>query len=156
MARTKSSNGKSARKKTRRAARGGSGKPTFGAKTEFVRARPDKTAQEVVEEATQQGLSLTVGYVYNIRTLERKRGSRRPQRAPVPARSTVGGSEQSFRTLVLRIGLDRAEAVLSELKAAFAASAAPSPVGRRPRRASRDVLPSGAELSTNGPADTAA
>jgi hypothetical protein len=45
------------------------------------------------------------------------------------AAASDSGIEPQFRTLVLRIGLDRAESILSQIKAAFS-----SPDGRNPRR----------------------
>jgi hypothetical protein len=103
--------------------------PAFGSKTAFVRAHPNKTAQEVVAAAEQQGLTLTVGYVYNIRATAKKNGGA----VATPARGVASRSdiEIQLRTLVVRVGLDRAERILSEIKAAFSSADGSSPRRRR-------------------------
>lgn len=123
--------------------------PAFGAKSEFVRARPELSAQEIVAEAAKHGIELTTGHVYNIRALDRKKGggagTTAPRgargRAPVRAETDV---DVQFRTLVVRIGLDRAKALLSELEARLTGSA-PRRRGRRP--AATDGTSSGSASS---------
>lgn len=98
-------------------------KHAFGAKAAFVRAHPSTPAGELVQLAEQEGMSLTVGHVYNIRSKLKKQGgapaASEPTAAASPSRD--GGSlDAQLRTLVIRIGLDRAERVFAELKASLA------------------------------------
>lgn len=126
--------------------------PAFGAKSEFVRARPELSAQEVVAEAAKHGIELTTGHVYNIRALDRKKGggagTTAPRgargRAPVRAETDV---DVQFRTLVVRIGLDRAKALLSELEARLTGSAPSAPRRRGRRPAATDGTSSGSASS---------
>ena len=135
MARTKSRKSKAKRAKAQ--SNGGGEKrarPAFGAKSEFVRARPNKTAQEIVAEATEHGLPMTVGHVYNIRAIDKKKGGTAAAPSPTRARAPQAGGdvERELRTIVARIGLDRAEAVFAEVRAAFA-GASPTAAPRRRR-----------------------
>ncbi len=107
-------------------------KAAFGAKSQFVRSKPDITAQEVVELAKKQGIKLTASHVYNIRANDKKKnqgGSKSPvvktsrkskAKNGLVARANRSNApaplEGQFRTLVLRMGLDRAEQIFSELK----------------------------------------
>jgi hypothetical protein len=97
-------------------------KSPLGAKAAFVRANPAGTAQELVKLAKAQGLGLTVGHVYNIRSNDKKKqGAVDPAgSAPAASRSERSSAESpldaQLRTLVIRIGLDRAERVFTELK----------------------------------------
>jgi hypothetical protein len=100
-------------------------KPPLGAKAAFVRANPTATAQELVALGKKQGISLTAGHVYNIRADDkRKRLAQESGGAERPVRSASSSSEQSqldaqLRTLVIRLGLDRAEQVFTELKSSL-------------------------------------
>jgi hypothetical protein len=96
-------------------------KSPLGAKAAFVRANPSGTAQELVKLAKKQGLGLTVGHVYNIRSNDKKKQSADPMGTAPRASSSERSSSDSpldaqLRSLVIRIGLDRAERVFSELK----------------------------------------
>jgi hypothetical protein len=86
-----------------------------------------------VAAAEQQGLTLTVGYVYNIRAAAKKNGA--VVAMPTQGVASSSGIEAQLRTLVVRIGLDRAERILAEIKAAFSSAEGPSP--RRQRRAAQ-------------------
>jgi len=106
----------------------------LGAKAAFVRANPDATAQQVVALGKKQGIPLTLGHVYNIRTEDRKKqqNTSSPSDAgPAVPGSPVSGSSVSgsmrsargtsqadaeLRSLVLRVGLDRADQILADLK----------------------------------------
>jgi hypothetical protein len=126
--------------------------PAFGSKTAFVRARPNKTAQEVVAEAAQQGLTLSVGYVYNIRATAKKNGG--SVTAPALPVASGSGIEMQLRTLVLRIGLDRAERILSEIRTAFAAADGLAP--RRRRQQARSGSSTSSESGTDSTASAQA
>ena len=117
-------------------------KPAFGAKAAFVRAHPSISAGELVTLAEQEGMTLTVGHIYNIRSKLKKQGgavaaeaapgtSAPRDSSPRDSGSRDSGSRDSgsrdsgsldaqLRTLVIRIGLDRAERVFAELKASLA------------------------------------
>jgi len=96
----------------------------LGAKAAFVRSNPSATAQEIVKLGKKQGITLTAGHVYNIRADDKKRrltsdlpGSDATTRATAATtRSASTQLDAQLRTLVIRIGLDRAEQVFSELK----------------------------------------
>jgi hypothetical protein len=96
-------------------------KSPLGAKAAFVRANPSGTAQELVKLAKKQGLGLTVGHVYNIRSNDKKKSADPMGTAPRASSSERSSSDSpldaQLRSLVIRIGLDRAERVFSELKA---------------------------------------
>lgn len=99
-------------------------KPRSGSKAAFVRANPTASAREIVELGAKQGISLTVGHVYNIRAEDkRKRGQAASGQSPAAASQSAREASQleaQLRTLVIRIGLDRAERVFSELKSTLA------------------------------------
>jgi hypothetical protein len=101
-------------------------KHAFGAKAAFVRAHPSTPAAELVQLAEQEGMALTVGHIYNIRSKQKKQGGEAVSAGAEPvavAPATRGDSsslDAQLRTLVIRIGLDRAERVFSELKASLA------------------------------------
>src|SRR5262245_33096253 len=100
-------------------------KHAFGAKAAFVRAHPSTPAGELVELAEQEGMTLTVGHIYNIRSKHKKQAGEtapagaEPAAAPAP-RGDASSLDAQLRTLVIRIGLDRAERVFAELKASLA------------------------------------
>lgn len=81
-------------------------------------------AVELVEEAKKQGFKLSPGFIYNIRAADKKRGGG-PR--SYSARSSAGGSrasakasgsmENQLRSVILRMGLDGAEAVFADLRA---------------------------------------
>lgn len=100
-------------------------KHAFGAKAAFVRAHPSTPAGDLVELAEQQGMSLTVGHIYNIRSKLKKQGgpaspAAEPAAESSPAPREPGSLDAQLRTLVIRIGLDRAERVFAEIKASLA------------------------------------
>lgn len=114
-------------------------KAAHGIKSQFVRSKPAATAQEVVDLAKKQGIKLTASHVYNIRANDKRRGqstSSTDQSPPSPPAkrgrkagnglatqsSGVAPLDAQFRTLVLRMGLDRAEQLFSELKATLTMS----------------------------------
>jgi hypothetical protein len=101
-------------------------KPAFGAKAAFVRAHPSTPAGELVQLAEQEGLTLTVGHIYNIRSKHKKQAGETGSAGGEPAaavptpRGDSSSLDAQLRTLVIRIGLDRAERVFAELKASLA------------------------------------
>ncbi len=104
-------------------------KAAHGSKATFVRANPTLAAPELVKLAKQQGMSLTVGHVYNIRASDKSKqrvvGSSQTSAsagaAPFAsaAKTDLPRLETQLRTLILRIGLDRAEQLFSELKSSL-------------------------------------
>jgi hypothetical protein len=107
MPKSKSRRSKKSTTKRKPSSRGNAAPAAAGSKTAFVTARPNKTAQQVVADAAQHGTTLTVGYVYNIRAMAKKKAGAGGERDRAAA--SDAGIEPQFRTLVLRIGLDRAE-----------------------------------------------
>jgi hypothetical protein len=102
-----------------------SGKPRFGAKSEFVRSLDRSlSAAEVVALADKRGLRLTPAFVYNIRSAEARaskarqpaKGSRRTPRPASPASSP----EAQLRAAIAQIGLARAREILQEVEDTFA------------------------------------
>lgn len=93
-------------------------KQPFGAKAAFVRAHPTTPPAELVQLAEQDGMTLTVGHIYNIRSKQRKLGEPSEPAAVAVAAPSPGAAslDAQLRTLVIRIGLDRAERVFAELK----------------------------------------
>ena len=112
-------------------------------KSQFVRTLPNATAKDVVAAAKKQGMTLSIGQVYNIRSVAKKRAgggsAKRPtdsqpalasmprerspkkaQRKPSAAKTKIVAAlgrsvlEQSFLDLVRRIGTDRAEELLKQ------------------------------------------
>ena len=99
-------------------------------KAAFVRGHADLTAKEVVAKAKAEGIKLTEGYVYNVRTYDKKAGKQgagaRTAAAPV-VRSIASGSstESLLRAVAAEIGLGRAIEMLeverSRVRAAIGA-----------------------------------
>ncbi len=104
-----------------------SGKPRFGAKSEFVRSLDrNLSAAEVVALAAKKGLHLTPAFVYNIRSAEaRTRRARGPAKngATKSARQgevLTGSPEAQLRAAIAQIGLARARQILEEVEDTFA------------------------------------
>lgn len=102
-------------------------KAPHGSKAAFVRANPDVKAPELVALAKKQGLSLTAGYVYNIRASGKGKLQPSPAKQPSsdatspPSAATgqLSRMDAQLRSLILSIGLYRAEQVFSDLKASL-------------------------------------
>lgn len=95
-----------------------------GPKADFVRANPTVTARELVELGKKQGILLTASHIYNIRGKDKNKRAPMPLNYASPASSISLARDPSLldaqlRTLVIRIGLDRAERLLDELKSAL-------------------------------------
>jgi len=100
-------------------------------KSEFVRAHPGISAPEVVRLAKEQGITLNDSLVYNVRSQQRKKVEKSgttetptpTSAAAAPAKQLAAKSplEAQFRALVLRIGLDRSNELLEQLKTDIAA-----------------------------------
>lgn len=104
-----------------------SGKPRFGAKSEFVRSLDrNLSAAEVVALAEKKGLHLTPAFVYNIRSAEarsrRARGTAKGGAAKNGRRDAVltGSPEAQLRAAIAQIGLARARQILEEVEDTFA------------------------------------
>jgi len=104
-------------------------KQPFGAKAAFVRAHLSTPPNELVKLAEQEGITLTIGHIYNIRSkLKKQQGGAPSVEAAAPERQPssrdtsrdAASLDAQLRTLVIRIGLDRAERVFAELKASLA------------------------------------
>jgi hypothetical protein len=104
-----------------------SGKPRFGAKSEFVRSLDrDLSAAEVVALAQKKGLKLTAAFVYNIRSADARTrrgsasggslGKNGNRSAPL----LTGSPEAQLRAAIAQIGLARARQILQEVEDTFA------------------------------------
>lgn len=94
------------------------------------------TAKEVVSEAQKQGLKITEGHVYNLRSASPKKPKkgattlsgtntgapvkRGPGRPPKVAQPTATADEGVLRRAIAELGLARARAVFAEVESAFA------------------------------------
>jgi len=93
-------------------------------KSEFIRQRADKKAAEIVAQAKALGVSMTVGFVHTVRANARRKvaaasgapAARRGRPAASAPAPTGSNSEAQFKSLVLRIGLDRASALLRQIE----------------------------------------
>jgi len=86
-------------------------------KAQFVRSLPTgMPAKEVVTKAAAAGIKISEKYVYNTRSSARGKGAVKTVGAPAAARVSGGGSEASFRKLVLSLGLERANALMAEVE----------------------------------------
>ena len=96
-------------------------KARSGTKAAFVRNHPGLSTPELLALAEKQGLSLTAGYIYNIRAAQKAQadGGSAASPAPEPGRGKASALDAQLRTLIIRIGLDRAEQVFGELKASL-------------------------------------
>ena len=93
-------------------------KPRFGAKSEFVRSLdPSIPAGQVVVLAEKQGMKLTTGFVYNIRSGDngKSNGRNKPKLDARP-----GSPEAMLRVAIAEVGLARARQILEEVEATFA------------------------------------
>ena len=90
-------------------------KSPHGSKATFVRSNPSIAAGELVKLAKQQGMTLTVGHIYNIRASDKakRKGGSAPSSAAAPdgalasaaAKAGLPRLDAQLRTLILRIGL---------------------------------------------------
>ncbi len=101
-------------------------------KADFVRSQPpDMKAADVVKAARKAGLKMAVSTVYETRAYDRrnakKAGKKAPDAkaaapAPVTATKAVApieastGSEIAFRKLVIALGVERATAILADVR----------------------------------------
>lgn len=90
----------------------------MGTKSAFVRANPNVAAQDLLTMAEKQGIPLTVGYIYNIRASTKAKGGdvKAAGKSATPAPTGGSNLDAQLRTLIIRIGLDRAEQVFAQLK----------------------------------------
>lgn len=97
-------------------------KVRMGTKAAFVRNNAGLGTAELLALAEKQGIPLTAGYVYNIRASEKAKQGDGPSPAPKPSSAAPrasGSLDAQLRTLIIRVGLDRAEQVFGELKASL-------------------------------------
>lgn len=70
--------------------------------------------------AKKAGMTLTVGHIYNIRASDKRKASKTngsPAVAPVAVERSGGSNEDQLRSLVLRMGLDKVDAVIDRVRA---------------------------------------
>jgi len=96
-------------------------KARAGTKAAFVRNNAGLGTQELLTLAEKQGVPLTAGYVYNIRAADKaKQADGHTSQAAAPSATPRAGSlDAQLRTLIIRVGLDRAEQIFGELKASL-------------------------------------
>jgi len=107
-------------------------KAPHGSKATFVRSNPTLAAPEIIKLAKQQGIALTLGHVYNIRASDKAKqrsgGGSQPSAtasagsAPAarsPVKTELPRLDAQLRTLILRIGLDRARQIFAELESSL-------------------------------------
>lgn len=98
----------------------------FGSKAAFVRANPNIKASDLVKLAKKQGIIMTSGHIYNIRAEGKKKPNAASSSSVATKPSTTASTsglprlDAQLRTLVIRIGLDRAEQIFSDLKSTLA------------------------------------
>ena len=90
-------------------------------KSTFIREQPlEMSAKEVVEAAAAQGMELTEGFVYNVRSSAKKGQNAAP--APVTSKTTVPTIDDAqFRAMVVKLGTSRARELLDGVEAKLAA-----------------------------------
>ena len=118
---TKKSKKSPAKKATARRARRGQGGVN---KSAFIREQPTTmSAKDVVQAAAQQGIELTEGFVYNVRSNAKAKGTRKAAPAGrASSRARSGASDEtSFRQLVVALGTSRAKTLVAEVEAKLAA-----------------------------------
>jgi hypothetical protein len=156
MPKSKSRRSKKSTTKRKPSSRANAAPAAAGSKTAFVTARPNQTAQQVVADAAQHGITLTVGYVYNIRAMAKKKADAGGGGGRDRAMASDAGIEPQFRMLVLRIGLDRAEKILSDIRTAFSFTDGRSPPPRRPASRSESLTSSDSDAASEVPAQPSA
>jgi hypothetical protein len=93
-------------------------------KSAFIRDQPETmSAKAVVEAAAAQGIDLTEGFVYNVRSNAKSKSGRKPT-AKAGRRAVAAGAtpdESAFRRLVVALGTTRARALVAEVEEKLAA-----------------------------------
>lgn len=98
-----------------------SGKPRFGAKSEFVRSLDRGIpAAEVVALAERRGMKLTAGFVYNIRSSSNGKANGNGALRKRKTITKIESAEQTLRAAIAQIGLAKAREILDEVEATFA------------------------------------
>ncbi len=112
-----------ARRATAKKTAGGRGRGGVN-KSAFIRDQPaTMSAKAVVEAAAAQGIALTEGFVYNVRSNAKSKGGRKvagkPGRRGVAPVATA--DEAAFRRLVVALGTARAKSLVAEVEEKLAA-----------------------------------
>jgi len=100
-------------------------KARSGTKASFVRNNAGLSTAELLTLAEKQGIPLTAGYIYNIRAAQKAQQTDGQAEAASASPAASNGKQRSsaldaqLRTLIIRIGLDRADQVFGELKASL-------------------------------------
>jgi len=85
-------------------------------KSAWIRSQPASlSANEVVSKAKAAGISLTPAQVYTTRSMANRKAGGRAQQ-PATAARPAGNDEVTFRRFVLKLGLDRVESMLAQIK----------------------------------------
>jgi hypothetical protein len=96
-------------------------KPKFGAKSDFVRSLdPAVPAGRVVALAEKQGLKLTPGFVYNIRSSANGKANGSKSARSAKLEYKAGSPEAQLRAAIAQVGLVKARQILEEVEATFA------------------------------------
>lgn len=86
--------------------------PKKPSKAAFVRSLPASlSANEVIEKAKAAGLKIAPGYVYGVRSKGKTRNA-----AP-KTKIADSSSEETFRSLLILLGIARAKALMDEMEA---------------------------------------
>jgi hypothetical protein len=97
-----------------------SSKPTFGSKSAFIRSLdPKLPAADVVKQAKEKGISLTLGLVYNIRRSSSSAGKRGPKRGSAAKSVGTTSAEAQLRDAIADLGLVKATEILESVRAAI-------------------------------------
>lgn len=92
-------------------------------KSDFIRARADKTAAEIVADATAQGIVMTANYVYVVRGNDKGHANTvtkpTPQKASgkAPQVITVAKAEQAMEALIAYCGVARSQELVAQAAA---------------------------------------
>ncbi len=89
-------------------------------KSAFIRERADKKPAEIVAEAKKLGLGISLTFVYAIRGAAKKKALKTGVGAAPAATASSGqlaSAEAQFRSLVIRVGTERATEILRRLMA---------------------------------------
>lgn len=84
---------------------------------DFIRSMPTAAASVIVKEAKSAGIDTTAGYVYVVRSVDRKNGVR-PKRAAA-AKPKRASRDAEFIALAADLGLVRSEQLISQMRASL-------------------------------------
>ncbi|HEX7478267.1 MAG TPA: hypothetical protein VF331_10710 [Polyangiales bacterium] len=88
-------------------------------KSAWIRSQPATTsAKDLVKQGKAAGIKLSVAQVYTARANAKKKGAPAGKPGPKPkvVTATASGHDQHFVSLVLDLGLSKAEALLQRIR----------------------------------------